>query len=142
VSKIPDLGGPLYPQLGPGVEKYRRLARKGLAKMAREDRYAYGEAVELAILSLQRRELDRETKTPDRRNEPLGDARLKMLRNQLLAWPDQERRARSEVEWKSMYDAAMAEKRKAAEAKPVARRKRSWTAKKAAWCAGQALKRA
>jgi hypothetical protein len=43
--------GPLYPDLGAGVAKYRRLAAKAgsIKEMARADRVAYAEAVEKAI---------------------------------------------------------------------------------------------
>jgi hypothetical protein len=49
-------GNPEYPKLGATVAKWRWRARKGLQTLTRNERHAYGEAVEQAVLALQRSE--------------------------------------------------------------------------------------
>jgi hypothetical protein len=48
---IPEPFGPLYPNLGAGVAKFRRLATKAgsVRDMAKADRHAYADAIEKAI---------------------------------------------------------------------------------------------
>ena len=114
--------GPLYPDLGAGVAKYRRMAGKGgVAKMPPAMRYAYGEAVEKAILAKQRSELQRELPThaprcPSGCASPDGDVIHRHMQNKqraaLLACPAMERRARTPQQWAEMYEEAMADKRK------------------------------
>ena len=53
------VSGPDYPTLGATVAKWRWRAREGLQSLAREERQAYGAAVERAILALQRAEANR-----------------------------------------------------------------------------------
>ena len=49
--------GPVYNVTSPALAKHRAKAREGLSAMSYEDRRAYGEAVEAAILAAQRRQL-------------------------------------------------------------------------------------
>jgi len=109
--------GPAYPDLGSGVAKFRK--RGPIAKMAKADRRAYGEAVETAIRAKQRAALMREGTSP-RSFEPIGDARLQRMRQALQASVARERREREPDEWKPMYAAAMEEKKKRAAAPPPA----------------------
>jgi hypothetical protein len=114
--------GPEYDIDSATLKKFRRLASKGLAKLSRNDRQQYAEAVTAAVLSAQRASLRREGNPAPRPNcasgttHNTGEAIHKALRAQhraaLLACPSQERRARSPSKWQEMYDAAMAEKRK------------------------------
>ena len=53
-----DASGPDYPSLGAAVGKWRWRARDGLQSLTREERRAYGDAVEQAILALQRTQLN------------------------------------------------------------------------------------
>lgn len=111
--------GPKYPDLGAGVAKHRRAAARGLRELTREQRHAYGEAVERAIRAKQRSELQRElpshppgcasgTAHPD--GEAIHAALRRQQRAAVLAWPGQIRRARTPEQWKELYEAAMAEK--------------------------------
>jgi hypothetical protein len=118
--------GPEYDIDSATLKKFRRLASKGLAKLSRDDRRQYAEAVTAAVLAAQRASLRREGNPAPRPNcasgttHNTGAAIDKAIRAQhraaLLACPSQERRARSPSKWQEMYAAAMAEKR---EAKPV-----------------------
>ena len=55
-ARYSHAGGPDYPTLGATVAKWRWRACEGLQSLAREERQAYGAAVERAILALQRAE--------------------------------------------------------------------------------------
>jgi hypothetical protein len=111
--------GPEYNIDSAALKKFRR---KRLSSMSRSERQAYGAAVEAAVLSAQRVALRRAAPSAPRPNcasgttHNTGEAIIKAIREQhraaLLACPSQERRARSPVEWQTMYDAAMAERRK------------------------------
>lgn len=118
MSDICEPFGPSYPDL-PAAKKFRRAARDGLAALSRDERQAYGLAVETAIRAKQRAELQREL--PEHRvscasgtnhndGEKISAAMRAKHRAALLACPSQERRARSPAVWKAMYAAAMAEK--------------------------------
>lgn len=124
--------GPLYPDLGAGLAKHRRAARKGLSKMTPGDRHAYGEAVEQAVLARQRSELQRELPTHNVHcasgcSSPDGAVIHRHLQNKqraaLLACPSQERRARTDDKWREMYEEAMAEKRERIAAAEAAKKK-------------------
>ncbi len=117
--------GPDYPSLGAAVAKWRWRAREGLRSLTREERQAYGEAVERAILALQRAEANRGfTAITPRVNcasgtaHTTGEAIHNAIREQqaraLAAYPSYVRRNRSPQVWQQMYEAAMAEKRAAA----------------------------
>jgi hypothetical protein len=125
---MPDLAfngfGPNYPQLGPAVAKFRKIANPTAAQ-----RRAHGDAVSTAVRELQRRELQRELPTIKPRcvsgtwcnggdyadghaDGGVGRAIAAQQRRALLACPDQERRRRPASVWQAMYEAAMVEKRK------------------------------
>jgi hypothetical protein len=120
----PDASGPDYPPLGATVAKWRARARESLQSLTREERRAYGEAVERAILALQRSEANRgfapitpkvrcASGTAHNTGEAIHQAVREQQRAAILAAPAQIRRARSDVELRDMYEAAMAVKRPA-----------------------------
>jgi hypothetical protein len=117
MASLEEQFGPIYPDLGSGVAKFRK--RGPIAKMAKADRRAYGEAVETAIRAKQRQALMREGTSP-RSFEPIGDARVQRQRQALQAAVASERREREPDEWKKMYEAAMKEKAERAAAPPPA----------------------
>ena len=117
---LKDDNTPPYPDLGPTVAKFRRLASKGLANMLVTDRRAYADAIETAIRAKQRQELQREL--PSRRSNSASGtyhnngakihaAIRQQQRAELLAYPDKVRRERKPEKWKEMYEEAMKEKR-------------------------------
>lgn len=117
--------GPDYPSLGAAVAKWRWRAREGLQSLPREERQAYGEAVERAILALQRAEANRglppvtpkvhcASGTPHNTGEAIHNAIREQQARALAAYPSYVRRKRTPVEWRDMYEAAMVEKRAAA----------------------------
>jgi hypothetical protein len=120
IPSIPKPFGPTYDVNSVTLAKFRR---KPFGELTREERRAYGEAVEKAVLAKQRR---REA-TPDYRapcasgtwhttGEAIHAAVLQQQRAALLAYPAKVRRERTPAEWWRMYEAAMAEKRQAMEA--------------------------
>ncbi len=117
--------GPEYPTLGTAVAKWRWRAREGLKSLAREERQAYGVAVERAILALQRAEANHSlppvtprvhcaSGTAHNTGEAIHNAIREQQARALAAYPSCVRRKRTPVEWRDMYKAAMAEKRAAA----------------------------
>ena len=112
--------GPLYNVVAPSLAKHRRLASNGLQSMTWEQRCAYGEAVERAILTMQRRECLRALPAEQRpncasrswANKPgeVGAAIREQHHRALAACASAERRARSDAEWASMYEEAMQDK--------------------------------
>lgn len=110
--------GPDYNITSAQLEKFRRLARQ--APLTREQREAYGQAVEDAVLASQRAALSRATPSIPRPNcasgtyhssgEEIEKAIRQQQRNALLAYPAFERRNRAPNVWRKMYAAAMAEK--------------------------------
>jgi hypothetical protein len=118
-KRIDDGGGPSYPELGTGVAKYRKLIREGLAALSKAERQAYGDAIEKAIRAKQRSELQRElpthrvscaSGTDHNTGEAIHKAILAQHRARTQAWPGQIRRARTDAEWREMYEQAMSEK--------------------------------
>ena len=117
------VGNPDYPrELGPEVSTHRRKANGGLHKLPREQRIAYGDAVERAILRKQRAEFQHASCEPGHKAKCASgtwcttgatiDAAIKQQhRAALAAAPGQERRARTPEQWQAMYDEAMREKR-------------------------------
>ncbi len=114
-----------YPTLGATVAKWRWRAREGLQSLTHEERQAYGEAVERAILALQRAEADRglppispkvhcASGTLHNTGEAIHSAIREQQARTLAAYPSHVRRKRTAIEWGDMYKAAMAEKRAAA----------------------------
>ena len=117
--------GPDYPSLGTAVAKWRACARESLKALTYEQVHAYGEAVERAILALQRSEANRglppvmpkvhcASGTPHNSGEAIHNAIREQQARALAAYPSYVRRHRTDVEWRQMYEAAMAEKRRAA----------------------------
>lgn len=104
--------GPQYPEMGPGVAKFRRLAAKAgsIASMDKADRQAYGAAVEAAIRAKQRAALVPPSPQLEGPPKDIGAVIRAKHRAALAAWPAQERRSRSPEKWQEMYEAAMAEK--------------------------------
>lgn len=122
---MPDDGGPLYPELGSTVAKYRRMAvgAGGVMAMDKAMRNAYGEAIEKAIRAKQRSELQRElpsyptrcaSGTTHNDGADIHEAIRRRHRAALIACPAHYRRARPDHVWREMYEEAMAEKRAAA----------------------------
>ena len=110
--------GPVYNIAG--LEKHRRAARDGLAAMSAEARRAYGAAVEDAVKAAQRRHLLGALEAERRPNCASGswdtfpgDAVRRQQAAALAAYPDKVRKARTPVEWQSMYALAMADKARA-----------------------------
>jgi hypothetical protein len=102
--------GPPYPDLGQKVARLRRG----------KDRKAHGAAVLDAIRGKQRSELRRETPShaiqcASGTGHTSGKAILKAIaaghRAHVLNAPAQERRQRTDDQWRVLYDAAMKEKR-------------------------------
>jgi hypothetical protein len=116
-----DPFGPDYNVDSPTLRKFRRASRSGLGKLAADDRRAYGAAVHAAVLAAQRGALARVTKahtpncnsgTPHSDGAKIHAAILRRQERELLACPGQIRRARTDDQWRTLYEAAMAEKRK------------------------------
>lgn len=118
--------GPTYNIAGAALDKHRRIALKrgSVMAMTKAERWAYGEAIEKAVLAAQRSALQRELPThavhcasgcssPD----GIGDHMRRKQRAELLAAPAQERRARTPDQWREMYARAMEQKAKAEEAR-------------------------
>ena len=116
---------PEYPRnLGATVAKFRAMARKGLRALTYEQRCAYGEAVEKAILAKQQSEFQARIGVRNPKchcasgtNHNTGEAIHNAIRARQLAalhaFPAQARRKRTNFEWESMYADAMAEKARA-----------------------------
>lgn len=115
--------GPDYDVTGPGLATFRRKARKGLAALSRDERQAYGAAVEAAVLASQRAHLRR----PDVAERPNcasgtyhtdGESISKAVRAQQRAAAVRDaarvRREREPKVWRAMYAEAMKAKRKQA----------------------------
>ena len=130
-DKLTAKYGPLYPDMGQGVAKFRTIAKKcgGVQKMSEADRWAYGSAIEKKILAMQRSELQREL--PEHKvncasgcasPDGVGDHMRRKQRAALAACPGMERRARTDQQWREMYEQAMADKRSRETIKPMKRR--------------------
>lgn len=107
--------GPLYPKLGAGVAKFRKLANP-----TAEQRQAHGAAVEAAILASQSAwwRTERAVVPPNcasgtwhnNADGSVGEAIRAKQNAALLAWPDKQRRERTDAELREAYQRAMAEK--------------------------------
>jgi hypothetical protein len=115
------VNGPIYPDLGPGVAKHRRAAKRGLMKLSKAQRHAYADAIEKAIRAKQRAALQRElpshhvncsSRTTHTTGEAIHEAIRQQHRSALQAHVSRVRRNRKPCEWAKMYKKAMAEKRK------------------------------
>ncbi len=123
---------PSYDVTSARLSKYRWLARDGLATLTQEERHAYGEAVEQAILAKQRSEFLASvgkpanpkprcaSGTPFPDGAAIHEAIKQQQRNALLAAPSQIRRRRTDAEWRQLYEQAMAAKATAATVKVAA----------------------
>jgi hypothetical protein len=110
------------------LAKYRWLAREGLATLTKEERHAYGAAVEQATLAKQRSELLASlgrpanpkarcaSGTPFPNGADIHEAIRQQQRNALRAAPSQIRRKRTDAEWRQLYEQAMTAKAAAAAA--------------------------
>ena len=109
--------GPVYNVTSPALVRFRRLANG--ETLTREERQAYGAAVEAAVLAAQRRQL-RTAGEPGRRpncasrswaNRPgeVGEAVREQQRRALAACAERIRRARTPEQWERMYREAMPE---------------------------------
>ncbi len=115
----PEPFGPLYPDLGASVAKFRRIKNPTW-----EQRQAHGEAVEQAIRALQRQAMARATPTippscasgtwhnggdyaNGHADGSVGKAIRAKHRASLLACPEKVRKARTDAEWRKMYIKAM-----------------------------------
>ncbi len=109
-----DQFGPCYKVMGQGLARHRKLAGDGLRRLSREERVAYADAVELAVLALQRQELRRAAPAEQRPNCASGswdeypsEAVRRQQHAALASWPAKVRRNRTDVEWKALYEEAM-----------------------------------
>ena len=112
--------GPTYNVASPALAKHRRLAHNGCKSLTWVQRQAFGAAVEAAVLAMQRREAMRALPAMPRPNCASGtwhndgaaihEAVREQQRRALAACASQVRRARSDVEWATMYEAAMQDK--------------------------------
>jgi hypothetical protein len=113
--------GPQYNIDSATLKKFRSTFREGLSSLSRDERQAYGAAVETAVRAAQRSALRRAgcaipnpncaSGTAHNTGEAIHEAIRERQRNAILAGPSKIRRARKPHEWQAMYEAAMAEKR-------------------------------
>jgi hypothetical protein len=113
---------PIYDIDSPALKKHRAKARDGLSTLSRAAILAYAAAVEKAVLAKQRSQLRQGLEPAEPRpncasgtchttGEAIHAAIREQQRNALLAYPAKVRRARTDVEWRDLYEKAMAEKR-------------------------------
>jgi hypothetical protein len=117
---------PPYDVKSATLGKYRWLAREGLAALTKEERRAYGKAVEQTILAKQRSELLASlgrpanprprcaSGTPFSDGADIHEAIKQQQRSALLSAPSQIRRRRTDAEWRQLYSEAMGTKSAAA----------------------------
>jgi hypothetical protein len=116
---------PPYDVTSATLPKHRWLAREGLAALTKEERHAYGKAVEQAILAKQRSELLASfwrpanpkrcaSGTPFSDGAEIHEAIKQQQRNALLSAPSKIRRRRTDAGWRQLYNEAMAAKAAAA----------------------------
>ncbi|MHC2400247.1 hypothetical protein ACVMGC_004791 [Bradyrhizobium barranii subsp. barranii] len=119
--EIEEQFGPAYNVESAQLKKCRRAARDGLASLTKDQRNAYAAAVEAAVLASQRASLQRELPSHNPRcasgtAHNTGAAIHRAIRQQqraaLDAYPAKVRRERTPAQWRAMYDAAMADKRR------------------------------
>ena len=121
MTKIVEPFGIAYNIESAGLKKCRAAARYagGLNQLSKAQRSDYGIAVESAIIAKQRAELRREfnppapncaSGTPHSDGAKISAAIRAQQRADLMACPARERKARSPLEWESMYREAMVEK--------------------------------
>ena len=113
------MAGPIYPKLGWAVAKFRKIPRISLTPAQRD---AYSATLVTAIAALQRAELQRELPSirphcasgtwHNNADGKISEAIRAQQRAALLAYPDKVRRARTQQEWRELYQRAMQDKRK------------------------------
>lgn len=113
--------GPDYDVESAALRRFRNLAKNSLADLTREQRADYGRAVGAAVRAKQaaqlRRALEPERRAPCASGTWHSDGAdiHKAMREQhtrrTQSWPSAIRKARTESEWREMYQDAMAEKR-------------------------------
>jgi hypothetical protein len=111
------MSGPEYDIDSAALKKYRRMSKDGLHQLTWEERRAYGEAVEKAVLAKQRSFLKSHTEpeckplcasgTYHSEGEDIHKAMQAKHRAALAAAPARERRSRTPAQWQAMYDEAM-----------------------------------
>jgi hypothetical protein len=117
---------PIYDIDGAMLKKYRAKARDGLALLSRQEILVYAAAVEKAVLAKQRSQLRQGLEPAEPRpncasgtthttGKAISAAIPEQQRNALLAYPSKVRRARTDVEWRQLYDKAMQEKKRSAQ---------------------------
>ena len=114
-SYILEPFGPLYPDLGASVAKFRRIENP-----TREQRVAHADAIEKAILAKQRQALQREVPSipascesgtwHNNADGKVGAAIRQQHRTALFAYVDTVRRERTPKQWEKLYKEAMKEK--------------------------------
>jgi hypothetical protein len=117
----PDDPTPIYNLNSAALAKHRRKAKEGLGTLSRTERVAYADAVESAVRASQAAQLRSHGETMPRPNcasgtthscgKAIHTAVAAQQRAALLAYPAQVRKARTDAQWREMYDNAMAEKR-------------------------------
>jgi len=122
MTDMSDQFGPIYDITSATLGKFRFLARKGLRNLTKDERRAYGAAVEQAVLAKQRSQLKGYSEpqhvpfcasgTFYSAGEDIDAAVKQKQRAALARCPSQERRSRSDRDWQAMYANAMAERRK------------------------------
>jgi len=114
---VPKQFGPVYPNLGNAVAKFRRMSKGGLSDLSLDDRKAYGTAVEAAILQLQRTECGRALPSIPKPNCASGtyhntaESIEKAVREQNRRRATAPGPARTPAQWESAYAHAMEETR-------------------------------
>ena len=110
--------GPTYNIDSTNLKKFRFMAKDGLKELSYNERYAYGEAVEKAVLAKQKAEARVGLDLTEHRincasgtNYTTGAEIHKAVRlqqyNSLMGYPSKVRRNRSDIEWRGMYNDAM-----------------------------------
>jgi hypothetical protein len=122
--------GPIYPDLGRTVAKFRRKAKDGLKHLSVFEREAYGDAVSERIRALQKNELasvlavrtfrsNSASGTFANSGEAVHAAVREQQRKELDAYPSYIRRNRDPQKVREEYEAVIAEKRARLEAEKV-----------------------
>jgi hypothetical protein len=111
--------GPVYPDMGAKVKKWRELSRH--RPLTAEESQAYSDELHARLKSIQRAEwqvgllpMNPRPRCASRSWAQTGEEIEKAMREQhramVLRWPGEIRRARTDLEWEQMYIKAMKEK--------------------------------
>jgi hypothetical protein len=134
--QIEEPFGPTYNIDSAKLRTFRAKARKGLSALSREERHAYADAIERAVLARQRTEagIGLPAVTPKchcasgTAHNDGADIHRAIRAQQAAALarcPAQERRARTPAQWQAMYEQAMTAKEKARVAALIAAQRRA-----------------